>query len=154
MLTTGALIAATVATGVLAGVFHAFSTSVMPGLARTDDRTFVVAMQRMNVAILNGRFLLGFLGAPLLTALAAVLHGIADDWAATRWIAVALVLLVVETGITVAVNVPMNNRLDAAEVADATAARAAFESGWVRWNTVRTVVSVCALLCLVVALAR
>jgi uncharacterized membrane protein len=153
VLTTGVLIAATVATGVLAGVYHAFSTAVMPGLAQTDDRTFVTAMQRMNVAILNGRFLLGFLGAPLLTGLAAVLHGVAGDWPATAWITGALVLLLVEAGVTLALNVPLNDRLDAAEVADATAARTAFEAGWVRWNTVRTTVSVCALLCLAVALA-
>ena len=36
----------------------------MPGLARTDDRTFVHAMQEMNVAIVNPVFLLSFLGAP------------------------------------------------------------------------------------------
>ncbi|MDT7600077.1 MAG: hypothetical protein QOK26_2154, partial [Pseudonocardiales bacterium] len=33
--------AATVTTGLMAGMFFAFSFSVMPGMARADDRTFV-----------------------------------------------------------------------------------------------------------------
>jgi hypothetical protein len=36
----------------------------MPGLRRTDDRTFVDAMQSINVAIINGWFALSFAGAP------------------------------------------------------------------------------------------
>jgi uncharacterized membrane protein len=45
--------------------------SVMPGLRRTDDRTFVSAMQRINVAILNGWFMLSFFGALVVMAVAA-----------------------------------------------------------------------------------
>jgi uncharacterized membrane protein len=47
------LVAGTVTTGLMAGLFAAFSYAVMPGLARTDDATFVRSMQRINVAILN-----------------------------------------------------------------------------------------------------
>ena len=44
LLRTGALIAATVAMALLAGLFYTFAMSVMVGLRRTDDRTFVTAM--------------------------------------------------------------------------------------------------------------
>ena len=57
------LLAATLATGLMAGLYFAFSCAVMPGLARTDDRTFVAAMQWINVRILNGWFALAFGGA-------------------------------------------------------------------------------------------
>ncbi|MGP3926838.1 hypothetical protein [Streptomyces sp. 8N616] len=69
-----ALLAATITMGLMAGLFYAFAISVMPGLGRTDDRTFVDAMQKMNAAILNGWFAIGFAGALVLTALAVALH--------------------------------------------------------------------------------
>ena len=59
---TGSLLLAVLTVGLMAGVYAAFAFAVMPGLARTADRTFVEAMQRINVAILNGWFLVCFLG--------------------------------------------------------------------------------------------
>ena len=50
---SGALAAATITTGLMAGLYYAYACSVMPGLSRTDDRTFVSAMQQINVAIIN-----------------------------------------------------------------------------------------------------
>ena len=47
------LVADLVTTGLMAGVYLAFSIAVMPGLARSEDRTYVEAMRGMNVAILN-----------------------------------------------------------------------------------------------------
>jgi uncharacterized membrane protein len=38
------LLAATIATGLMAGVFAIYSNAIMPGLRRTDDRTFVGAI--------------------------------------------------------------------------------------------------------------
>ncbi|EQD82634.1 hypothetical protein N599_29655 [Saccharopolyspora erythraea D] len=69
-----ALIAATITTGLIAGLFYAFACSVMPALRGTDARTFIDVMQRVNRAILNGWFAAAFAGAFLLTAQAAVLH--------------------------------------------------------------------------------
>ncbi len=43
-----ALIATTVTTGLVAGLFYANSISVMLGLKRTDDQTCVNAMQQIN----------------------------------------------------------------------------------------------------------
>jgi uncharacterized membrane protein len=40
-------------TGLMAGVFFAFSTAVMPGLARLDGSQGLEAMQRINRAILT-----------------------------------------------------------------------------------------------------
>ena len=56
------LLAATVTTGWMVGLYWSFSIAVMPGLARADDRTFVTGMQGINRAILNGWFALGFGG--------------------------------------------------------------------------------------------
>jgi uncharacterized membrane protein len=48
---SAALVAATVTAGLVAGLFYSYACSVMPGLGRTDDQTFIRSMQSINVAI-------------------------------------------------------------------------------------------------------
>ena len=57
LLREAVLAEATLVTGLVAGLSFAYSCSVMPGLAATDDRTFVGTMQSINRRILNGWFL-------------------------------------------------------------------------------------------------
>lgn len=45
------MVAATLCTGMTAGVFAANATAVMPGLGRVDDRTFVSAFRSIDLAI-------------------------------------------------------------------------------------------------------
>lgn len=142
------LLAATVATGLQAGTYYTWASGVMPGLARTDDRTFVSAMQHVNIAIVNPVFMLTFLGAPLLAG-AAVLT---SSTSARPWVIGGLALAIGTVAITGALNVPLNNALDAAgtvdRIADLTAVRADFEDSWVRWNIARTLTSTASLACL------
>ncbi|MBH5335854.1 DUF1772 domain-containing protein [Streptomyces pactum] len=153
----GTLIAATVATGLSAGLFHAFACAVMPGLRKAGDRTFVETMQRINVAIVNGWFLATFLGALLLTGAAVVCHLPAGAGRRVLpWLIAALALYLAMFVITVAVNIPLNDELAAAgaveRIADPAAVRERFEAVWVRWNTVRAVLSAAAFACLTWAL--
>jgi uncharacterized membrane protein len=153
ILAVASLLAATITVGLMAGLYYAFTISVMPGLARAGDEVFVAAMWQINRAILNGWFAIGFGGSAVLAAIAAVLH-LGDP--SLPWIIAALVLYVSTLVITFSVNVPLNNALDAsgdpARSPDVPAVRAAFEARWVRWNTVRTLVCVLALGCLAWAL--
>ena len=68
------LAAAIPTTGLMAGVFGLYTHTIMPGLRHTDDRTFVGAFQSMDKAIMNPWFMAAFLGALVLTGLAAALH--------------------------------------------------------------------------------
>ena len=145
---TGALVAATITAGLMAGLFAAFSYAVMPGLGRAGDAAFVEGMQKINVAILNGWFGICFGGALVFSVLAAVLH----RGGARPWIVAGAVLYLLVLVVTIAVNVPLNDKLEAAGLTDPHAARAAFETMWVRWNVVRTVLNVAAFGCLAWAL--
>jgi uncharacterized membrane protein len=138
------LIAATLTTGLMAGLFYAFSVAVMPGLARSDDRTFVGGMQGINRAILNGWFMLCFLGALIFAALATFFHLRGGATRALPWIIAGLVLYVVVLVITFALNIPLNNALDAAGNADPAGTREHFEATWVALNHVRTIVNTAA----------
>lgn len=69
------LMVSTVLVGLMAGLFFAFDVSVMPGLARGDERTYVTAMQNFN-AVIDGNGLFGtvFVVALLAAVASAVLE--------------------------------------------------------------------------------
>jgi uncharacterized membrane protein len=157
---TAALVAATVASGLAAGVFYAFSVGVMAGLKHSSDRTFVEAMQDMNTYIVNGWFMLSFLGALALPALAAVLQYRSGAGRRTvlPWIIAGFVLYGITFLITGGVSIPLNDQLAEAgspdRIHDLAAVRADFESKWIAWNVVRTLTSTAAFCCLGWALVR
>ncbi|WP_081238795.1 anthrone oxygenase family protein [Streptomyces viridosporus] len=138
-----ALIAATVTTGLVSGLFYGYACSVMLALRGTADRTFIEMMQRINVAILNGWFVLGYVGALLFTVVALGLQ-LADGWtdAAGPTVA-ALVCYLAAMAVTSRVNIPLNNALEKAgppeRITEPHTVRRHFEGPWVRWNVVRAV---------------
>ncbi|MFI0938371.1 anthrone oxygenase family protein [Streptomyces sp. NPDC021020] len=146
------LLAATLTTGLMAGLYFAFSVAVMPGLGRSGDRTLVEAMQRINVAILNGWFTLAFGGALVLGIVAAVLHRGGEGRPALPWIIAGVALYALSLLITMGFSVPLNNTLADAgapgRIHDIAAVRAHFESAWIHWNIARTLASTAALGCL------
>jgi uncharacterized membrane protein len=146
------LLAATLTTGLMAGLYFAFSVAVLPGLAKAGDRTFIEAMQRVNVAILNGWFTLAFGGALVLGVLTAILHRGGEGRPALPWIIAGVALYAASLVITTGFSVPLNNRLADAgapgRIHDPAAVRVQFESAWVHWNVARTLVTTGALGCL------
>ncbi|WP_410670151.1 DUF1772 domain-containing protein [Amycolatopsis sp. cmx-4-68] len=144
-MSTVVLVAALVAAGLVAGLFYAYACSVLPGLGRGDDKTFVEAMRGINIAIVNPVFLLTFLGAPLLAGVAVFLNP-----GPRPWVLAGFGFLVAMLVITAVVNIPLNNALDSGGE-DYAALRASFETVWVRWNVLRALVSTAGFGCLVAA---
>jgi uncharacterized membrane protein len=143
-LRVASLLTAAGLTGLVAGVYAIYANAFMPGLAKTDDRTFVSAFQAVDRAIVNPLFLgLGFFGALIFTLLAGVLS---LKEKALPWIAVAFVLYLISMIVTMAVNVPLNDAMKAAGdpgTIDVAAVRAAFdEPKWRTFNLIRTVLAV------------
>lgn len=138
------LLAATLTMGLVSGAFLLYQHTVMPGLHKADDKTFVTAFQNMDRAIINPWFMIfGFVGALVFTIVA----GIANlGRSALPWIAVAFVLYLIAFIVTIAVNVPLNDALKAAgdpNTIDVAAARAAFdEAKWTTFNLIRTLTSI------------
>ena len=151
------LITATLATGLMAGVFGLYANTIMPGLGRTDDRTFVGAFQSIDKAIINPLFLAIFFGALLFTGLAAALHLGRPERSVLPWILAALLLYLTALVVTIVVAVPLNDALkaagDADRIPDLAAVRERFnEAKWIRWNVFRAVLSAAAFGCLAWAL--
>jgi uncharacterized membrane protein len=136
-----ATLVATVGSGLMAGLFFAFSVAVMPALRRMNPAGGTEAMQSINSTILNPVFGVLFGGTTVLCILLAV----AAPFSAQRgtvWIVVGAVLHVVGSFlVTVALNVPLNNRLAAVEpdTAVATGMWNEYLVRWTAWNHVRTV---------------
>jgi uncharacterized membrane protein len=146
-----------VGTGLMAGLFLAFSVSVMPALKRLPPSNGLAAMQEINRAILNPVFLLVFMGTTLVAvALAVSTLWTWDDGGAALRLAGGLCYLIGAFGITAAYHVPRNNAIDLLDPADETSAAkwSTYLAEWVPWNHVRAVASTAALVLLVVAAGR
>ncbi|MEM8601048.1 MAG: DUF1772 domain-containing protein [Bacteroidota bacterium] len=140
------LLAATLFVGLATGLVFTFAVVVMPGLRSLPDGDFLRAFQVMDRIIQDNdpRFLLVWVGSVLsLVAAAFVQAPILDGVPrALLFAALALYLLGVQLP-TFLVNVPLNNRLQALDLATLdgealAAARAKFEARWVFWNAFRT----------------
>lgn len=143
---TATLMGATLATAMVAGLLLCFAHSVMPGLGTLDDRGFLTSFQRIDTAISNPWMMLTFLGSPVLTLAALLLH-LPGRSPAVPWLVVALVLVLATVLITGAVNLPLNATIQEAapQFSDAADLRSRFEDRWVWWNVVRTMTSTGAL---------
>ncbi|MGH9231288.1 MAG: DUF1772 domain-containing protein [Acidimicrobiales bacterium] len=154
LITVGA-VAAAVASALVAGIMFAFSTSVMPALGRRPAPEGIAAMQAMNSAILNPAFGLAFGGAALLCAALAITAPFTVDEPHALLRGVGAALYVVGTfGVTMAINVPMNVELDAADAAapESTAVWRRYLRRWTAWNTLRTILGAAASALLVISL--
>ena len=142
-------VATVVGSGLVAGLFVAFSISVMPALSRLPVPRAAVVMQQVNRVILNPVFGLLFGGTAVLAVVVAATTGITGT---PVRLAGALVLLVGACVVTAAVNVPLNNALDRTDPdgPEAVAAWERFAGRWTRWNHVRALASTVATVLLVV----
>lgn len=145
---TAIALGAALGSGLMAGLFFAFSVSVMRALASRPPAEGIAAMQAINRAILNPVFLVVFMG----TAVASV----ATLFSGNAWLlAGGALYLAGGFGVTALFNVPRNNALARAAPADPESARlwADYLATWTAWNHVRTAASLAALALLIIGLS-
>lgn len=141
--------ASAITLGLMAGLFFAYDVSVMPGLARSSDRTYVEAMQNFNAIIDGSRlFMLIFAGALLTTGAAIFYEYRQGRKNAAHWLIAAAVCYLAVLVLTVGVNIPLNNKL--ADVGNPAKAHdlsiiADFKGTWETANIARTVLCTAAL---------
>ncbi|WP_454814222.1 anthrone oxygenase family protein [Labrys neptuniae] len=140
---------AAVGSGLVAGIFFAFSNFVMPALGRVAPASGIAAMQAINVTVINPGFMLAFMGtAVLCLGLALGSWFWLGEWSGKLLLAASLVYLVGCVGVTMALNVPLNDALAAAlpETAQASELWQRFLVDWTFWNSVRTAASTVAMM--------
>ena len=141
--------------GLVGGVFFAFSTFVMNGLARLPSAQGIAAMQAINVTAVTPLFMTALFGTG---ALCLVLTGCAlwrwQQTGSAYLLAGSLLYLIGAVLVTMAFNVPLNNAL-ARVAADSPAGAqlwANYLVTWTRWNHVRTIASLAAAAALMLGL--
>lgn len=138
---------AALGSGLMAGLFFAFSVAVMRALARRPAAEGIAAMQAINVAILNPVFLVTFLGTAALCALAILASLL--RWGAPGAIyalAGGALYLAGSLIVTIVCNVPRNDALARVAASDPESAAlwVRYLAEWTAWNHVRTVASLAA----------
>ncbi|MER9594603.1 anthrone oxygenase family protein [Mesorhizobium sp. M0244] len=145
---------AALGSGIVGGVFFAFSSFVMPGLARMPAAGGIAAMNSLNVTAVTPMFMTALFGTGLvcLVLAAGALIGLSQPGA--FWLlAGALIYLVGNPIVTMIFNVPLNNALAAVDPASANGAAmwTTYLRDWVMWNHVRTITAIAALGCFIMA---
>ena len=146
----------------VAGLVLTFAIVVMPGIKTLGDLGFLKSFKAIDRVIQNNQpiFMLVWLGSALVL-LASTVLGL---W---RLEGLDRVLLVVACTIyifgvqvpTVTINIPLNNYLQSQDLDSMTesvllATIEMFESRWLRWNTIRTVIATLTAILLLVLLIR
>ena len=150
------VIAAIVGSGLVTGLLFAFSVAVMRALLQLAPEAGMSAMQRINVVIINPLFLLAFLGTSALCLAIAVVIAVRGSFdAGSFWLLLgAAAYLLGPLGITMAFNVPLNNRLASLDASRAAEEWPRYVAPWLRWNHLRTLLGSLAMVFLALGLAR
>lgn len=123
-----------------AGTFLAFFTMVSPALRDSaHPRAAAELMRDINVRAPRSIFMVSFIGAPLAAVVAGVLLAMTGGTAIAPWIIGAIASTLLAFVVSVAVNIPWNERL--ARQRDQDATWSAFSRAWSRANTLRCFLS-------------
>lgn len=136
-----------ICSGLLAGIFFAFSNFVMPALARIKKAEGIAAMQMINITVINPLFLGAFIGTGITSVI--LILAAAFSWYSTHTVVLitgALIYVVGTFLVTMVGNVPWNERLApvAPESEEATEIWRGYLQEWTLWNHVRTIASLMA----------
>ena len=134
--------------GLVAGLFYAYSCSVNIGLKNLPDAAYLKAMQLINIAIQNPLFFASFLGLPVLLIITVFKYyhaGVNTSFFLILGAAITYIIGVL--GITTLFNVPLNEMLARFNIEEASrkevsAMRLLFEKPWNTFHTIRTIASV------------
>lgn len=140
----------------MAGFFFSYSISVSGGLAELDDKEYLKAMQNINRNVKNPTFYACFFGAPLLLPIMTFHHYGLSQTSFAMLLFATLFYLCGAFGITVLVNVPLNNKLERFDLSRATGPEVkqmkdTFERRWNFWNNIRSVASLSSIILVILA---
>ena len=135
---------AALSSGLIAGVYFAFSGFIMRAFGKIDTAQSIAAMNAINETILRSLFMPLFFGSSLISVLLIII-------AFARWSDAGSVLILIAGAVyfvgmfvcTVLFNVPLNNtlaKIDPNSV-DAHHVWSRYLKTWTNWNHLRTVSS-------------
>ncbi len=148
---------AAIGSGLIAGVFFAFSTFVMSALAKLQPPQGIAAMQFIIITVINPWFMTAFLGTAVACLFLAVFALLKWHQPSAVYLLVGSLLYLVGTlGVTMVYNVPLNDALAIVKPDSAESASlwAKYLTNWTMWNHVRTLAALAAAVLLTIALSN
>jgi uncharacterized protein (TIGR02246 family) len=151
------IVVSALGSGLVGGIFFAFSNFVMKALARVPPAQGAAAMQSINVVVLNRWFFAVFFGTAVCCLALAITSFV--RWqkpGAGSLLAGSLLYLIGTILVTIACNVPLNDALAAVNPSNADAGRVwtNYLKNWTAWNHVRTIAALAAAALFIVGLCR
>lgn len=146
----------------VAGLVLTFAIVVMPGIRTLGNHGFLKSFQAIDRVIQNNQpvFMLVWVGSVLVLLASTVLGFWRLEGLDRGLLVAACVIYILGVQVpTVTINVPLNNHLQSQDLdtmAESTllATTEKFESRWLRWNTIRTVIATLTTVLLLVLLIR
>ncbi|WP_018756899.1 DUF1772 domain-containing protein [Paenibacillus terrigena] len=140
--------------GLIAGIFFAFSAFVMTALSRIPAAQGINAMQSINVVVLNFWFSFVFFGTALASVVLAIVSLARWSQAGSKALFIGSLLYLISFMVTAVLNVPLNDSLAVVDPGSTAGADlwSRYVVSWTAWNTVRTLASLAALASFIIAL--
>jgi len=132
---------AALGSGLIAGVFFAFSNFVMGALSTVRPAVGIAAMQQINIVVINLVFMLAFIGTAFVCLGLSVYSVISLQASGSPLLLVGSALYFFGTFlVTILFNVPLNNSLAVVDPENAKGAEVwnHYLRNWTMWNHVRT----------------
>lgn len=137
------LIAAAIGSGLIGGVFYAFSSLIMPAFRKVPADHAISVMRSINVRVMKSSFLAVFIGTGLLCLVTGIQSVFLWEHTRSKLIFAAggiyLVGSILVTGLR---NVPLNHQLAVQKDNGLHDFWFSYTAAWTRWNHIRTIACV------------
>jgi len=136
--------AAALSSGLIAGVYFAFSTFIMPAFAKIETTQSIAAMNSINKTILNSLFMPLFFGSSIISVVLTIFAFIHWGEAGAELTLIAGIVYFIGMFLcTIVFNVPLNNTLARTDLKNNNVQHvwSNYLKTWSQWNHLRTVSS-------------
>ena len=160
-LSVGLVLTSTLSCALVTGFVFTYAVIVMPGLAKLTDKEFIRAFQVTDALIQNNQpiFMIVWVGS-VISVISTLIVSLMGPYSVETVLVIiaGFVYLLGVQGLTVLVHLPLNRRIQTvnAEEWDASALREErllFETRWIRFNWIRTLIGLGVIVTFMVALS-
>ena len=160
-LSVGLVLTSTLSCALVTGFVFTYAVIVMPGLAKLADKEFIRAFQVTDGVIQNNQpiFMIVWVGS-LISVISTLIVSLMGPYSVETVLVIiaGFVYLLGVQGLTVLVHLPLNRRIQTVNVEERDASalreeRLLFESRWIRFNWIRTLIGLGVIVTFMVALS-
>jgi len=160
-LSVGLVLTSTLSCALVTGFVFTYAVIVMPGLAKLADKEFIRAFQVTDGVIQSNQpiFMIVWVGS-LISVISTLIVSLMGPYSVETVLVIiaGFVYLLGVQGLTVLVHLPLNRRIQTVNVEERDASalreeRLLFESRWIRFNWIRTLIGLGVIVTFMVALS-